>query len=159
MAANPGSSLRRSSAESDSRQAAAIHVANLIFENLSKLDCLQVHDIVMRGIPVSLARNVVRSFGVIAPTDIRKVLGVSEPALQRRSDTALDVNASDRTLRLLSVMEQATAVLGARDVAERWLAAPAAGLDRRRPIDLLISSDGTKMVKTLLSRMEYGVYA
>jgi putative toxin-antitoxin system antitoxin component (TIGR02293 family) len=159
MAANPGSSLKRSSAESDSRQAAAIRVANLSFEKVSQLDGLQAHDIVMRGIPVSLARNVVRSFGVIAPTDIRKVLGVSEQALQRRSDAALDVNASDRTLRLLSVMEQATTVLGARDVAERWLAAHAIGLDRRRPIDLLTSSDGTTMVKTLLKRMEYGVYA
>jgi putative toxin-antitoxin system antitoxin component (TIGR02293 family) len=79
--------------------------------------------------------------------------------LQRRADTALDANVSDRMLRLLSVAEQATAVLGARDLAERWLTAPVISLDRRRPIELLTSSEGTTMVKTLLTRMEYGVYS
>lgn len=79
--------------------------------------------------------------------------------MQRRADTTLDANISDRVLRLLSVAEQATAVLGARDAAERWLIARAIGLDRRRPIELLTSSEGTSMVKTLLTRMEYGVYS
>jgi len=60
---------------------------------------------------------------------------------------------------VLLVAEQATAVLGTRDAAERWLAAPAIGLDRRRPLELLVSCEGTTMVKTLLTRMEYGVYS
>ena len=73
--------------------------------------------------------------------------------------TTLDHNASDRALRLASVLNQATDVLGSQLAAEHWLSSPAIGLDRRIPIDLLQSSEGTAMVKTLLSRMEYGVYA
>ncbi len=128
-------------------------------EALSGLQGLQRHDMVIQGVPVSVARNAMRGFDVITSAEILAVLGVSEKTLQRRADTTLDANASDRALRLLSVTEQATKVLGARDAAERWLAAPAIGLDRRRPIELLASSEGTEMVKTLLTRMEYGVYS
>jgi putative toxin-antitoxin system antitoxin component (TIGR02293 family) len=82
--------------------------------------------------------------------------------MQRRSASAaktLDPNASDRALRLVSVTSQAIDVLGSQEAAERWLASPAMGLDRRKPIDLLQSTEGTEMIKTLLTRMDYGVYA
>ena len=62
-------------------------------------------------------------------------------------------------LRLVSVTRQAIHVLGSQVAAERWLDSAAIGLDRRRPIDLLKSTEGCEMVKTLLTRMEYGVYA
>lgn len=156
---DPDSPLKKSSEKNDSRQSAAVGVANFSFENLAGLDGLQVHDIVMQGIPVSLARRVVRSFVVITPTEVSSVLGVNEKTLRRRANSTLDANISDRVLRLISVAQQATAVLGARDAAERWLNARAIGLDRRRPIELLTSSEGTTMVKTLLTRMEYGVYS
>jgi len=71
----------------------------------------------------------------------------------------LDQNASDRAIRLASVTEQAIEVLDSQEAAERWLSTPAMALDRRRPIDLLQSSEGTELVKTLLTRMDYGVYA
>ncbi len=80
-------------------------------------------------------------------------------SLRKRKLAALDANASDRALRLRSVTELATKVLGASAAAEQWLAAPAIGLDRRRPIDLLASPEGMDMVKTLLTRMEYGIYS
>ena len=68
--------------------------------------------------------------------------GISERTLQR-GDAAgkrLDGNASDRTLRPASVAERAIDVPGSQEAAERWLSAPAMGLDQRRPIDLLQSS-------------------
>ena len=60
---------------------------------------------------------------------------------------------------LLGILPGGGALLAAFASAERWLSSPAIGLDQRVPIDLLQSSEGTTMVKTLLSRMEYGVYA
>ena len=71
----------------------------------------------------------------------------------------LDPNATDRVLRLASVTDQAIDVFGSREAAERWLSSPAMGLDQRMPIDLLHNAEGTEMVKTLLTRMDYGVYA
>jgi putative toxin-antitoxin system antitoxin component (TIGR02293 family) len=60
---------------------------------------------------------------------------------------------------LASITERAIDVLGSKEAADQWLSAPAIGLDQRRPIDLLQSSEGADLVKTLLTRMDYGVYA
>lgn len=82
--------------------------------------------------------------------------------MQRRAASAaktLDPHGSDRALRLVSVTSHTIDVLGSKEAAERWLSSPAMGLDRRKPIDLLQSTDGTEMVKALLTRMKYGVYA
>jgi len=125
------------------------------------LSPLQVHDLVTEGLPVDRARELMASFRLIDRDTVLKAMGISERTLQRakRADRPLDSNASDRSLRLAAVAEQAIEVLGSQEAAERWLAAPAMGLDQRRPIDLLQSSEGTELVKTLLTRMDYGVYA
>lgn len=123
---------------------------------------LTAHDLVAKGIGVAEARQVMAGFTIINEKQFYSVLGITERTMQRRAASAtktLDANASDRALRLVTVMHQATEVLGSQEAAERWLSSPAMGLDQRVPIDLLQSSEGTAMVKTLLSRMEYGVYA
>jgi putative toxin-antitoxin system antitoxin component (TIGR02293 family) len=56
------------------------------------------------------------------------------------------------------IAEMAAAVLGTRSAAERWLSAPAIALDQRKPVDLLVSVEGRALVRTLLVRMDYGVY-
>ena len=123
---------------------------------------LAAHDLVAKGVGVADAKKVLKGFTVINESKFYDVLGITPRTMQRRAASAaktLDANASDRTLRLVSVVNQATQVLGSQLAAEHWLSSPAIGLDRRIPIDLLQSSEGTAMVKTLLSRMEYGVYA
>jgi putative toxin-antitoxin system antitoxin component (TIGR02293 family) len=57
------------------------------------------------------------------------------------------------------ILAKATAVLGSQQEAERWLEEPAIGLGRRRPIDLLATAAGTKIVEDFLTRVEFGVYA
>jgi putative toxin-antitoxin system antitoxin component (TIGR02293 family) len=61
--------------------------------------------------------------------------------------------------KLAEILAKATAVLGSQQEAERWLEQPAIGLDQRRPIDLLATPAGTKIVKDFLTRLEFGVYA
>ena len=123
---------------------------------------LRAHDLVTKGVSVAAAKQVMGAFQIINETQLYDVLGISPKTMQRRSASAtgtLDPNASDRALRLVSVTSQAIDVLGSQEAAERWLSSPAMGLDRRKPIALLQSTEGTEMVKTLLTRMDYGVYA
>ena len=130
--------------------------------NPTGLTGLGAHDLVAKGIGVADAKQVMAGFTIINEKQFYSVLGITARTMQRRAASAtktLDANASDRALRLVSVVNQATEVLGSQQAAELWLSAPAVGLDQRIPIDLLQSSEGTAMVKTLLSRMEYGVYA
>ena len=94
------------------------------------------------------------SFRFIDRDTMLRAMGISERTLQRAklAYRPLDSNATDRSPRLAAVAEQAIEVLGSQEAAERWLAAPAMGLGQRRPIDLLQSSEGTDLVKTLLTR-------
>ena len=49
-------------------------------------------------------------------------------------------------------------MLGSQEEAEQWLKRPAIGLDRQRPIDLLTTPAGLKLVEDYLGRLEYDVY-
>ena len=125
------------------------------------LSPLQAHDLVTEGVTVLVARQMMATFDILQRDEILRVVGISERTLQRgqAKNKLLDSNASDRTLRLAEVTDQAIDVLGSQRAAELWMSKPALALDQRRPIDLLQSSAGTDLVKALLTRMDHGVYA
>jgi putative toxin-antitoxin system antitoxin component (TIGR02293 family) len=129
---------------------------------LRELTGLQAHALVTAGMSTAQAAALLASLRVIDATQFFRALGISERTFQRRAGGragVLDANASDRALRLASVLALATRVLGSQEAAERWLTAPAIGLDRHLPLELLQSSEGTALVRTLLQRMDHGVYA
>ena len=70
----------------------------------------------------------------------------------------LDVQQSGRAWKFAEILAKATRVLGSQEEAEQWLKRPAIGLDRQRPVDLLTTPAGAKLVETYLGRLEYGVY-
>lgn len=133
--------------------------ANYVFGE--KLDPLHAHDLAIAGMPVAAAVALLADYQRVQREHLLATFGISERTLQRASAAgkALDSNASDRALRLHAITLLAKDVLGTHEAAERWLLAPAMGLSRRCPIDLLQSTEGTELVKTLLQRMDYGVYA
>ena len=102
-----------------------------------------------------------RLYTIIEHETLFRLLGVSERVLRHGKNTEklLDTDSSDRLFRLASVTEQAFDVLGSQAAAERWFAAPAVELSGRRPIDLLQTSAGTELVKTVLTRLDYCVGA
>jgi putative toxin-antitoxin system antitoxin component (TIGR02293 family) len=59
---------------------------------------------------------------------------------------------------LSAIFDQAAAVFGSRDAAERWMVSPAFGLDHRRPIDVACTVEERRFVQTYLAQIEYGVY-
>jgi putative toxin-antitoxin system antitoxin component (TIGR02293 family) len=128
---------------------------------LADITPLQTHDIVIKGLPVALARDVMATYEIVGRNEVLQTIGVSERTLQRgkNSDLTLDSNASDRLIRLAAVTEHAIDVFGSKDAAERWLVTPAIGLDGRKPLDLLQTSEGAELVKSFLTRIDYGVYS
>jgi putative toxin-antitoxin system antitoxin component (TIGR02293 family) len=131
-------------------------------EAVTELTGLQAHDLVIAGLLVEQARQLLRQYKIIQEKDLLVVLGITTRTMQRRAASAkktLDPNASDRAIRLATITAQAIDVLGSQEAAEKWLSTPAMALDQRKPIDLLQSSEGSELVKTLLTRIDYGVYA
>src|SRR5918994_1884974 len=118
------------------------------------------HELVLRGIP---AEAMARLFaGVSLPSNVLlATLGVSERSFARRKaapKTRLPIDESERLWRFAEVLGHATRVFGSQAEAEHWLDRPAIGLDHRKPIDLLRTHPGTRLVSEYLNRIEHGIY-
>ena len=59
--------------------------------------------------------------------------------------------------RYADILEQPVSVFGSRDAAEHWMTRPAIGLERRKRRDLICKSGEAVLIKTYLTRLEYGV--
>jgi putative toxin-antitoxin system antitoxin component (TIGR02293 family) len=124
---------------------------------------LEVHEALNRGLPGAAVNYLIDRLVVIRePDSIEKATGMSLRTLQRRKlapSKPLNQEQSGRTWKFAEILAKATAIFGSQDEAEHWLERPAIGLDRRRPIDLLATPAGVRIVEDLLERLEFGVYA
>lgn len=118
------------------------------------------HELVLQGIPAEALTMLVARVSLSSEA-VRAALGVSERSFARRKaspKTRLPVDESERLWRFAEVLAHATRVFGSQTEAERWLERPAVGLDRRKPIDLLRTHPGARLVSDHLTRIEHGVY-
>ena len=125
---------------------------------------LDVHEVLARGLPAAALQRLVANLVVInSPASLEQAIGMSVRTIQRRkkggAKKPLSTEQSGRTWKFAEILAKATAVLGSQQEAEQWLERPAIGLDQRRPIDLLATPAGAKIVEDFLGRVEFGVYA
>jgi putative toxin-antitoxin system antitoxin component (TIGR02293 family) len=57
-----------------------------------------------------------------------------------------------------AIRKQAELLFGSRAESRAWLSRPAMALEQRRPIDLLDTAEGRRVLSNLLTQLEYGVY-
>ena len=119
------------------------------------------HDLVLHGIPAEAMARLFAAVVSLSPNALLAAIGVSERSFARRKAaprTRLPVDESERLWRFAEVLAHATRVFGSQVEAEHWLEHPVIGLDRRKPIDLLRTHPGTRLVSEYLTRIEHGVY-
>jgi putative toxin-antitoxin system antitoxin component (TIGR02293 family) len=111
---------------------------------------------ILRGINARQVVRLVDGFVVLPRRDALQVIGIDATALRRAAKVgrSLDAGASERALHLASTTSLAWGVLGAQEAAERWLTSPQPGLNMLRPVELLCTSEGTALVRTILNRMD-----
>ncbi|HEY4857683.1 MAG TPA: antitoxin Xre/MbcA/ParS toxin-binding domain-containing protein [Xanthobacteraceae bacterium] len=146
---------------------------------------LEAHEMLLRGLPAAALTHLVESFESLRwDESFAKAVGMSLRTYQRHASTTakpgndkpisvrtsrdrkkksaeklLSQEQSGRTWKLAEILTKATAVFGTQQEAEQWLERAAIGLDQRRPIDLLATPAGAKIVEDFLDRLEFGVYA
>lgn len=147
---------------------------------------LEAHEILLRGLPADALTHLVQSFEFLRwDESFAKAVGMSLRTYQRHTaispsvakdklsrvsaritrrktknrEKPLSQEQSGRTWKFAEILTKAAAVFGTQQEAEQWLERPAIGLDQRRPIDLLATPAGAKVVEDFLDRLEYGVYA
>ena len=116
--------------------------------------------LVRRGLPaVSVAALAERlHLGNLA---LGEKLGIPQRTLTRRLSRAsrLTPAESDRTVRMARVYASAVEMIGDREKAIAWLGTPNRALGGDRPLDLLDTDLGARMVEDILGRIAYGVYS
>lgn len=122
-----------------------------------------VHTAILKGVAFgSLLFFLQHNIGPVDEEDVAKVLGVSTRTLRRQAETpdkAMPTDLASKTWQLAETLAKATEVFGGKEAAQRWLSAPAAGLNGSRPIDLLQTLQGAGVVSDYLDRLEHGVYS
>jgi putative toxin-antitoxin system antitoxin component (TIGR02293 family) len=88
-------------------------------------------------------------------------LGIPQRTLTRRlsRSSRLTPAESDRTVRMARVYANAVEMIGDQQKAISWLGTPNRALGGHRPLDLLDTDLGARMVEDILGRIAYGVYS
>ncbi|MDT7838378.1 type II RES/Xre toxin-antitoxin system antitoxin [Aquabacterium sp. OR-4] len=122
----------------------------------------EIHGALVKGVPYAMLVNLVDQLTGLSADEVADAVGISARTLRRQKEQPgklMPPDLASRTWQLAEVLVQASAVLGGRAEAERWMARPATGLDGSRPIDLLRTLQGAELVTEFLGRLEHGVYS
>ena len=125
-------------------------------------DPLGAHSLLEAGIPNRAIDHLAGCLKVMGQDSIEQAIGMSLRTLQRKEKNPLGLLSHEqagRAWQFAELLTKATAVFGTQDEAEQWLERPAIGLNQKRPIDLLTTPAGVKIVEDYLERLAYGVYA
>jgi putative toxin-antitoxin system antitoxin component (TIGR02293 family) len=112
-----------------------------------------------QGVPVSALAELARQ-EALSPDDIDRLI-IPRRTLAHRKAKAQPLNRveSERAVRVASVTALAEETFANKDKAQRWLRRPTALLGGKRPLDLLDSEPGARVVEQLLYRIGHGIAA
>jgi putative toxin-antitoxin system antitoxin component (TIGR02293 family) len=116
---------------------------------------LDLADAISSGMPAQAAEAALQS-GLITLDEMHRLV-ISRRRLTRTA--TLSPGESNRLARVIGSAIAAETALGDQTRAFRWMRMPNRALRGRRPIDLLDSEIGARVVVRLLGRIEHGVYS
>ncbi len=130
-------------------------------KNILQREIRNDHDLleaIKAGIP-SLAIDYWIKDRKISKTSIAKFLGITPKTLERTKDKKLAQREGDAFVQLVDLFAFGEEVLGKKEIFLQWIHTENAALAFKKPIDLLHTSIGRETVRTVLGRIEYGIYS
>lgn len=122
-------------------------------------DIDEFREFIRKGFPRKALSSVTVEYHLSAE-DITHSLGISQATLTRRKKQhRLLSNESDGLFRIAWIGSLAETIFGDNEKAARWLHKPNRALGNRVPLSMLDTVIGFQEVKTILGRIEYGVYS
>jgi putative toxin-antitoxin system antitoxin component (TIGR02293 family) len=120
---------------------------------------LELAELIHEGLPTRSVDAVLRG-GMLDASELHDLV-VPRRTLAHRKEKrqSLTPEQSDRLTRVVRVFVRAEEALGAAEKAARWMRKENRALGGRRPMDLLESDVGARMVERVLGRIEHGVYS
>lgn len=122
----------------------------------SEADFLKVLE---RGVPIGALAELTRQ-EALSPEEVDRLIIPRRTLAHRKAkDQPLNRVESERALRVASLTALAEETFANRAKAQTWLRRPTTALGGKRPIDLLDSEPGARVVEQLLYRIGYGIAA
>ena len=130
------------------------HVLGRVVE--SDFDLLEA---IEGGLSIEAVESVIRD-GTFSASEIHElVLPRRTFSHRKQKGQALTAEESDRLTRAVRLVGRAEEAIGNQEKAARWLRRPNRAFLGKRPLDLLESDVGARMVEQVLGRIEYGLGA
>ena len=123
--------------------------------NAGSLDMVQT---IRRGAGLAEVQEILDT-GTLTAIELDHVVLPRKTLAHRRKLGSLTPEQSDRLLRARRILDMAANTFGDQHKAGIWLRRPSAVLSGERPLDLLDTDAGTRMVENLLGRIDHGVAA
>jgi putative toxin-antitoxin system antitoxin component (TIGR02293 family) len=95
---------------------------------------------------------------LLSGTKIESILYVTLKTLTnyKQRKTHLNAAISEKVLSIFALYRKGISIFGSVDEFNKWMAAPAYGLGKQRPTDLLATMTGIDLITEELTRIEYG---
>lgn len=115
-------------------------------------------ELVRRGLPVQAADALVAR-GHLTLAELDRLVMPRKTLYHRRKLGRLTAGPSDRLLRVARILALAEETFANRAKAQAWLRRPTRPLADERPLDLLDTEEGTRVVERLLGHIAHGIAA
>lgn len=120
---------------------------------------LDLADAIHEGLAYQALEHVLESDD-LEPAEAYELVGSRRTLMRKKKERKkLSPAESDRLARVVRIIARAEEALGERDKAQRWLRKANRALAGKRPLDLLDSDAGARMVERVLGRIEHGIYS
>ncbi|OJW50140.1 MAG: hypothetical protein BGO67_02085 [Alphaproteobacteria bacterium 41-28] len=120
------------------------------------VDMALIHRI-QEGFPTAVAESLLKH-NTLTRQELYKFIPPRTWA-RRVKEHRLSPEESDRLAMVERIVNFANDVFGNKDKAYTWLRRPNRSLENQTPLDLLHSEMGTRLVETLLERIQHGIYS
>jgi len=118
---------------------------------------IELAEAIHRGLPTAAVYEVLAS-GLLEPGEMYELVVPRRTLTHRRNRRQpLTPEQSDRLARVVRIATRAEEALADPKKAASWLRHPNRALSGKKPIQLLESDVGARMVERVLTRIEYGV--
>lgn len=115
-------------------------------------------ELVRQGLPIQAVDALVAR-GYLTLAELDHIVMPRKTLYHRRKLGRLTAGQSDRLLRVARSLALAEETFANRDKAHAWLRRPTRPLAGERPLDLLDTEEGARVVEQLLGRIAHGIAA
>lgn len=116
-------------------------------------------DLSRKGVRKSSLRSLSSYLGITMEA-LSGILHSSHRNIQRKDDNELlDVYKSEQAIEIAQVISKCLDIFGTKENMQQWLHSSVIALGGKKPIDLLDTSFGIRIIFTVLNRLEHGVYS